>query len=544
MHRAWVFLPLAALLLAQAAAPEIRVLVDGERLAVEVPPVEVAGRVLVPVREIFEHLGARVWFEEATRTVHIRRGSVVVRLVVGSTVAWVNGRPTPLDVPAMVVRGRIMVPLRFVSEALGTVVEWDEAGRTVVINTRSRPPAPGYGQLPKDLPASPPPVAVDLTHDARRPLGAGEILTVVLRGTPGGRARFFLGDVVQGASMVERSPGEYVGTYTVRRRDDLTNAPVFGRLAVGAASSAVIQAAPPVTFDPTPPRLVATIPPGGVLLANQRPNLLVVADDGPGSGVRELRLSLRAGEVLQEAVSETGILGFVPPGPLPEGPAEVRVRVVDRARNTIEHRWSFFIRTRGQAIRAVAFEPPRPLRAGEALTVWALGETGGQARFTIEGVVEDVPMREVEPGRYEGAYTVRPGDSLWNGRIRVTFVRPGGGLVRATTAGVILAARPPAPPLVERPRGGERVQSPLLVRGRTAPGERVRVALFSESTTGTTPLHIRLGEGEILADPTGRWEMAFRFPVLFRGSRLALVAVAVNPAGQESGPSTVLVLGE
>ncbi|MDR7567811.1 MAG: copper amine oxidase N-terminal domain-containing protein [Armatimonadota bacterium] len=544
MRGAWVFLSFATLLLAQAGASEIRVVVNGERLAVEVPPVEMEGRVLVPIREVFARLGAEVGFEEATRTVHIRRGGVTVQLVVGSTVAWVNGRPIPLDVPVAVVRGRVMVPLRFVSEALGAVVEWDEANRTVFITTLTRPPTAGQGQLPRALPATPSPVAVNLTHNASRPLRAGEVLTVMLRGTPGGQARFFLGDVVQGGSMVERSPGAYVGTYTVRRGDDLTNAPVFGRLAVGTVSSAVIQATLPVTFDSTPPRLVAAVPPGGVLLGNQRPNLLVVADDGPGSGVREMRLSLRAGEVVQEAASETGILAFAPSRSLPDGPVEVRVGMVDGARNAVEHRWSFFVRTRGQAIRAVTFEPARPLRAGEVLTVWVLAEAGGQARFAIEGVVEEVPMREREPGRYAGTYTVRPGDGLWNGQVRITFVRPGGGVVQAAAAGVILAARPPAPPVVEWPRGGERVHSPLVVRGRAAPGDLVRVALFAESTAGVVPLHIRLGEGEILTDPWGRWEMAFRFPAPLQVPRLTLVAMAINPAGQESGPTAILVLGK
>ncbi|MDR7416130.1 MAG: copper amine oxidase N-terminal domain-containing protein [Armatimonadota bacterium] len=544
MRRAWALLPLAVLLLAQAPTSEIRVVVDGERLAVEVPPVEVAGRVLVPLREIFERLGAEVGFAEATRTVHVRRGDMTVRLVVGGTVAWVNDRPTPLDVPVSVIRGRVMVPLRFVSEALGAVVEWDGASRTVVITSRPPSPPRGYGRPPGEHPASPAPVAVSLVHDARRPLRAGEVLTVVLRGTPGVRARFFLGDMAQGLSMVERLPGEYVGTYTVRRQDDLTEAPVFGRLASGSASSAVVPSALPVTLDPIPPRLVVAVPPGGVLLANQRPNLLVVADDGPGSGVREVRVVLRAGEVVQEAVSETGILAFAPLRPLPEGPVEVRVRVEDRAQNAVEHRWSFSVQTRGRAIRAVTFEPARPLREGEVLTVWVLGEPGGEATFTLEGMGEKVPMRELESGRYVGTYRVQPGDRLWNGQVRVTLKRRGGGVVRAATAGVILAARPPAPPVVERPRGGERVRSPLLVRGRAEPGDRVRVTLLSESTVGAVPVLIRLGGGEVLADSGGQWEKAFRFPPLFRGARLVLVALAVGPTGQESTPSAVLVTGE
>ncbi len=132
-----------------ATAQGIRVVLDGQVLGFDVPPVEVQGRVLVPFRGIFERLQAYVEFNEATRTVHARRGTVVIRLQLGSQTAYINGRPTILEVPAMAIQGRTMVPLRFVSEALGAVVEWDGTTRTVVIMTSvaaPRPAPPGAAQ--------------------------------------------------------------------------------------------------------------------------------------------------------------------------------------------------------------------------------------------------------------------------------------------------------------------------------------------------------------------------------------------------------------
>ncbi|MGQ9532394.1 MAG: ABC transporter substrate-binding protein, partial [Desulfotomaculales bacterium] len=60
---------------------------------------------------------------------------VTVRLTIGSNVAYVNDRPVTLDVPARIVRGRTLVPLRFVSEALGAQVAWDAAARLVSVVT-------------------------------------------------------------------------------------------------------------------------------------------------------------------------------------------------------------------------------------------------------------------------------------------------------------------------------------------------------------------------------------------------------------------------
>jgi hypothetical protein len=129
-----------------AAGPgQITVLVDGTVLTLDVPPVQIEGRVLVPLRGIFERLGARVAFDPAAQTVTATRESITVILRLGSREARLNDRIVLLDVPPLALRGRTMVPLRFVSEALGARVDWDERARTVQIYTTaplaSPPPA-------------------------------------------------------------------------------------------------------------------------------------------------------------------------------------------------------------------------------------------------------------------------------------------------------------------------------------------------------------------------------------------------------------------
>jgi len=127
----------AEILVAQAGPEEqdIRVQVDGRYLSFDVPPMIEEGRTLVPLRALFEALGAQVQWNGETQTVTAVKGDVTVRLTVGSNVAYVNDRPVTLDVPAKIVRGRTLVPVRFVSETLGAQVAWDAATRLVSVTT-------------------------------------------------------------------------------------------------------------------------------------------------------------------------------------------------------------------------------------------------------------------------------------------------------------------------------------------------------------------------------------------------------------------------
>ncbi|MCA1594809.1 MAG: hypothetical protein LC772_00055, partial [Chloroflexi bacterium] len=127
--------------LAQAQAysgmsSRIHVRIDGQPLRfADQRPMEVDNRVLVPLRGVFEGLGANVDWNPANQTVTGRRAGTTVRLRVNSAEASVNGRPVSLDVPARLYGNSVMVPLRFVSEALGADVRWVDATQTVNIRT-------------------------------------------------------------------------------------------------------------------------------------------------------------------------------------------------------------------------------------------------------------------------------------------------------------------------------------------------------------------------------------------------------------------------
>ena len=113
----------------------ISVFCDGLDLAFDVPPIKEDDRVIVPMRKIFEVLGASVDWTEETSTVTAIKDKTEISLEIGSNIMLKNGKKIELDVPAKVMHDRTLVPIRAVSEGLGARVEWDEENQVVWIWT-------------------------------------------------------------------------------------------------------------------------------------------------------------------------------------------------------------------------------------------------------------------------------------------------------------------------------------------------------------------------------------------------------------------------
>jgi hypothetical protein len=119
-----------------AADPaNVNVTLDGRLIQLDPPALVESGRTLVPLRGVFEELGALVLWNGETRTVNAIRGDTVVRLSIGSKEAYVDKELKLLDVPATIIDGRTFVPLRFLSESLGCAVSWDGASYTAGIES-------------------------------------------------------------------------------------------------------------------------------------------------------------------------------------------------------------------------------------------------------------------------------------------------------------------------------------------------------------------------------------------------------------------------
>jgi hypothetical protein len=121
---------------AMASAQGIRVTVNDDPVMFSgTQPMTIGQRVFVPLRGVFEEMGAFVEWNAGTQTVTASRANSQVKLSIGSNTAWVDGMSVMMDAPARLVSGRTMVPLRFLSESLGATVQWVAPTRTVEITT-------------------------------------------------------------------------------------------------------------------------------------------------------------------------------------------------------------------------------------------------------------------------------------------------------------------------------------------------------------------------------------------------------------------------
>jgi len=123
-----------------AGAAEIRVLLDGQLLPMEVKPRQEGRTVLVPLRDVLGALGAEMAWDGRNRSVNINRGRTSLALTIGSKTATINGARIQLDVAPRIVNGRTLVPLRFVSESLGSQVVWRSRDLTVAITSPAKRP--------------------------------------------------------------------------------------------------------------------------------------------------------------------------------------------------------------------------------------------------------------------------------------------------------------------------------------------------------------------------------------------------------------------
>ena len=121
-----------------AAAPVPSVTIDGQTVSFDVAPMIDNGRVLVPLRAIFEQMGAKVDWDDEAKTATAVKGSVTVVVKLGSTSPTINGVVKTIDVPAKLAEGgRILAPLRFVCEAFGGAISWDNGTYIASVDTSS-----------------------------------------------------------------------------------------------------------------------------------------------------------------------------------------------------------------------------------------------------------------------------------------------------------------------------------------------------------------------------------------------------------------------
>lgn len=130
----------------------ITVFVDREKINFDVNPVTENDRTLVPMRAIFEALGATVTWDETTQTAIAVKDVNTIKITIDSNIMYKNEESIILDVPARMIEDRTLVPIRAVSESLDASVDWIEETQQIIITGTAPVPTPIIPNTPSPIP--------------------------------------------------------------------------------------------------------------------------------------------------------------------------------------------------------------------------------------------------------------------------------------------------------------------------------------------------------------------------------------------------------
>ncbi|WP_394265946.1 N-acetylmuramoyl-L-alanine amidase [Anaerotignum sp.] len=118
------------------AAKEVKISIGGkEMVPKDMPAVIIDGRTMLPMRQIAQELGCEVNWNEAAKQIYVMRENDIVVFTVDSKTGYENGQEFTMDVPATIVNDRTMLPVRALADALHLDIKWDDPNRTVYINS-------------------------------------------------------------------------------------------------------------------------------------------------------------------------------------------------------------------------------------------------------------------------------------------------------------------------------------------------------------------------------------------------------------------------
>ena len=412
---------------ASGASAPVSVLVDGRPLDFgNSPPQSVGGRLLVPLRAIFEALGAQVDFNNGI--VRAQRGPTQLQLQIGSNQAIVNGQTRVLDVPAQAIFGRTFVPLRFVGEAFGAGVSFNNATQTVQISS----PAGGAGGGTPTV-----------------PVGNGGITPPIY--TVPGAAQTVTGTLLRLDAGAPSSLSVLVDGQ-IRNFGINDNALVLRQLSISTQTGAT-----PVRQAPRQTTLAALVP-------NETLRLVL---DGNGRVSQLTAQAIVTVARVQYGAGNQIILDDANDTTLTLGPNLSYTDATGRAASTVNlnagQNVALFLSPQGRTIYRVSSDPrdyslqnpggvtdpipgtglpptnaptiglvqtdaTSPLRAGAQLNVSARATTNQRLTMSLGPRIQNVPLLETQPGsgQYSATYTVRPGDDVLDARATVRLVGQNG----------------------------------------------------------------------------------------------------------------------
>ena len=132
------FIVVICMSISAAASDEVNVIINGEQLHSDVPAQIISGRTMVPMRAVFEALNADISWDNTAKKITANKNDIKIEMTVGETKFYKNNILNTLDVPAQIIDGRTLVPVRVVSESLGCDVDWNNDSKTVVITDNAQ----------------------------------------------------------------------------------------------------------------------------------------------------------------------------------------------------------------------------------------------------------------------------------------------------------------------------------------------------------------------------------------------------------------------
>ena len=511
----------------RTVAAGVTVVVDGRPLYLKPGPIERAGRVFVPLRGIFERLGASVVYQN--RQINSTKGSTSVSLRIGSRQATVNGQPQIVDVAPFIVGATTYVPLRFIAQSLGAVVNYNGATRLVAITVPR-------SQLPPPPPVpNPPPVSV-VTLRARQP--APDTLTGN-RFTPiaaqfshevdvdSVRVRLDGNDITSrsgvspvGFSYKPPAPLDF-GTHTVRVAG-------LDRAGLRFAQSWSFTTTRPAPPNESPVQLRGQEPSPGATVNNRF--AVIAADFTPQADAVSVRVRLDGNDITSRSrVSPVG-LSYKPPAPLEFGTHTVRVTGRGRGGSAFDRSWSFTVAPSPENPVQLRNQRPSPdttveNRFAEIAANFAPDAEPASVRIRLDGY--DITSRSGVTG---GGFSYRPPAPLDFGTHTVNVTgrgRAGLSFDRSWSFTVRRTAPTPISLTISLPEENELVGRTFDVAGTTAENARVRVTAGAPQT----------GTGQFSGTTTAGARGNFRISVTLSPALLGQQTVTVKITATDQSSS-------
>ncbi len=377
-------------------------------------PVNASGRLLVPLRAIFEALGATVSYSGGT--IRAIRGSTNLELSLGSDQAIINGQRSTLDVPAQAVFGRTLVPLRFVGEAFGATVNYNPVTQAVSI---SAPPVGGTLTAPPNTtsntsPAYTVPGGTSVAGSLINVNTVGNNVTINDNGqtrifplAPGAVALSQISIASTPGATPLRQPARGVALNSLNTGDDVRlNLDSTGRVTQIVTAATVVVARVQYAGGNT------------IVLDDDRDTTLTLGQNlsyVDAQGRTASTANLRAGDNVALFLSREGrqvyrVSAYPPdytpgtgantgtPDPLPGGGLP---------------------NNNAPQIQLVSHNATGPLKAGSRLDVTVRATPSQRLAFSLGAKIQNVPLYESpqQPGVYSGSYSVRAGDDVLDARI-------------------------------------------------------------------------------------------------------------------------------